>query len=241
MKKVYFISDIHLGFGSKEENVKRETRFIDFLDDIKHDCSDLYILGDLFDFWFEYRKVVPKGYFLTLAKLYEFKKSNIKIHYLVGNHDCLLKDYFEKEIGITIYWKNIEAEILGKKFFIHHGDGLSNNDTGYKILKRILRNKTNQYLFSLVHPDLGIFLGTYFSKKSRNYTSKKDYGEKDALYLFAKKKIEAGFDFVILGHIHKLVMTNIDSGTYINLGDWIKHYSYGSFDGVNFLLKQVTL
>jgi UDP-2,3-diacylglucosamine hydrolase len=241
MKQAYFISDIHLGFGSKEEDTKRENRLLTFLDEIKHDCSDLYILGDLFDFWFEYRRVVPKGHFRTLAKLYEFEKNNIKTHYLVGNHDCLLKDYFEKEIGIKIYWESIEVKIFEKNFFIHHGDGLSNNDTGYKILKKILRNKTNQYLFSLVHPDLGISLGNYFSKKSRHYTSKKDYGEKDALYLFAEKKIQAGFDFVILGHIHKLAMTNIDSGTYINLGDWINHYSYGSFDGTNFLLKQVTL
>jgi UDP-2,3-diacylglucosamine hydrolase len=241
MKKDYFISDIHLGFGSKEEDSKRASRFIAFLDEIKHDCLELYILGDLFDFWFEYRRVVPKGHFLTLAKLYEFKKININIHYLIGNHDCLLRDYFEKEIGMKIYWKSIETKIFGKKFLLHHGDGLSNNDTGYKILKKILHNKTNQYLFSLVHPDFGIWLGNYCSKKSRNYTSKKDYGEKDALYLFAKKKIQAGFDFVILGHIHKLANINIDSGTYINLGDWVKNYSYGSFDGINFSLKQVTL
>ena len=241
MKKVYFISDVHLGFGSREQNSKRETLFLAFLDEIKQDCSDLYIVGDLFDFWFEYKRVVPKGYFLILAKLHELKKSNIKIHYIIGNHDCLIKDYFEKEIGIKIYWEGIEPKIFDKKFFIHHGDGLSSNDTGYKILKKFLRNKVNQYLFSLIHPDLGIWMGTYFSKKSRSYTSKKDYGKTDALYLFAKNKIQAGFDFVILGHIHKLAMTNIDSGTYINLGDWIKYYSYGSFDGTNFSLKQITL
>ncbi len=239
MKKVYFISDIHLGYGTKEEDIIREKKLLDFLTGIKEDCSDLYIVGDLFDFWFEYRRVVPKGYFKVLSKLSELVENNIRIHYLIGNHDCLLRDYFEKEIGITIYRGEIERDILGKKFFIHHGDGLSSNDTGYKILKTILRSRLDQWLFSLVHPDFGMWLGSYSSNKSRRYTSKKDYGKKDGLIEFAQKKIDSGFDYVIFGHIHRLVNMKINSGTYINLGDWIKFFSYGQFDGNDFKIKQL--
>jgi UDP-2,3-diacylglucosamine hydrolase len=241
MKKVFFISDIHLGFGTKQEDLFREKKLIEFLENIKNECSELYIVGDLFDFWFEYRRVVPKGYFKVLSKLSDFIENGIPIHYLVGNHDCLLRDYFEKEIGLKVYWNEIEREILGKKFFIHHGDGLLKNDTGYKILKAILRNKFNQWLFSLVHPDFGVWLGSVSSNKSRSYTSKKDYGKKDSLLEYATKKIEQGFDYVIFGHIHKLVKIQINSGYYINLGDWINNYSYGVFDGNEFNLKQLNI
>lgn len=239
MKKVYFISDVHLGFGNKEQDINREKKLLYFLDNIKNDCLELYIVGDLFDFWFEYRRVVPKGYFKTLSKLSELVDNNIPIHYLVGNHDCLLRDYFEKEIGLKIYRDKIEKEILGKKFFIHHGDGLMNNDTGYKILKAILRNKFDQWLFSLVHPDFGVWLGSYSSNKSRRYTSKKDYGEKDGLLEYATKKISEGFDYTIFGHIHKLLKIQINKGYYINLGDWITFFSYGEYDGNDFILKQI--
>ena len=239
MKKIYFISDIHLGYGSKEADIFREKKLLNFLDEIQADCSELYIVGDLFDFWFEYRRVVPKGYFKILNKLSEFVESKIVVHYLIGNHDCLLRDYFETEIGIKVYRDCIEREILGKKFFIHHGDGLSNNDTGYKILKAILRNKFNQWLFSLVHPDFGMWLGSYSSNRSRRYTSKKDYGKKDGLIEYAQKKIDNGYDYVVFGHVHRLVKMNIGSGTYINLGDWIKFFSYGTFDGTEFIIKQL--
>jgi UDP-2,3-diacylglucosamine hydrolase len=234
---IYFVSDIHLGFGSKEEDMVRENRLLEFLDLIKKDAEILFIVGDLFDFWFEYRRVVPKGYFKVLSKLNELATTGIKVNYLIGNHDCLIRDYFETEVGLKIFRNEIITEIAGKKFFIHHGDGLVKNDTGYKILKAILRNKFDQWLFSLVHPDFGMWLGTHSSQKSRNYTTKKDFGKNDGLEEFAKKKINDGFDYVITGHVHKLVKKEINTGYYINLGDWINYYSYAVFDGKELLLK----
>jgi UDP-2,3-diacylglucosamine hydrolase len=238
MPNTYFVSDIHLGFGTKADDLKREKIFLKFLDLVKKDADKLFIVGDLFDFWFEYRRVVPKGYFKVFTKLNEIIGANIEIQFLVGNHDCLIRDYFEKEIGLKVFRDEIISNINGKKFYIHHGDGLSNNDTGYKILKSILRNKFNQWLFSLVHPDFGMWLGTFSSRKSRSYTSKKDYGFSDGLYEFAKKKIGEGYDYVILGHVHKMISEKINNGQYINLGDWIKYYSFAVFDGTELLLKQ---
>lgn len=239
MKKVYFISDIHLGFGTKEEDLKREKKLLSFFDNIMGSCSELYIAGDLFDFWFEYRRVVPKGYFRVLSKLSEFVDSGIKVHYLIGNHDCLMRDYFEKEIGLKMYRDEISTEIFGKKFYIHHGDGLAQNDTGYKILKAVLRNRFNQWLFSLAHPDFGMWLGSRSSMKSRRYTSKKDYGKKDGIFEFAHRKIEEGFDYTVFGHAHKIVNMKIKNGYYINLGDWISFFSYGEFDGESFNINQL--
>jgi UDP-2,3-diacylglucosamine hydrolase len=236
---IYFISDIHLGFGSKQEDIHREKKFIEFLEAAKKDAEIIFIVGDLFDFWFEYRRVVPKGYFNVLSKLNELSKSGICINYMIGNHDCLIRDYFEKEVGLNVYRNEIITELSGKKFFIHHGDGLTKNDTGYKILKAILRNRFNQWLFSLAHPDFGMWLGTYSSQKSRNYTTKKDYGRNDGMEEFAEKKINAGFDYVIMGHVHKLIKKEIKHGFYINLGDWIKYYSYAVFDGEELTLKTI--
>jgi UDP-2,3-diacylglucosamine hydrolase len=238
MNNIYFISDIHLGYGTKENDNIRETNLLKFLDHIKKDAGILFILGDLFDFWFEYRNVIPKGYFKTFAKLKELIENKIEIHYLIGNHDCLIRDYFEKEIGIKVYYDEIVKEINSKKFYLHHGDGLSKRDLGYKILKAILRSRIDQWLFSLIHPDFGIWLGKYSSKKSREYTSKKDYGPTDGLYDYARKKIDEGYDYVIMGHIHEMIFEKINNGYYVNLGDWIENYSYAVFDGKNIQLKK---
>jgi UDP-2,3-diacylglucosamine hydrolase len=238
MPNIYFISDVHLGYGRKEEDRIREQYLLKFLDSIKDSADILFILGDLFDFWFEYRHVVPKGYFRTLAKLKELTENNIEIHYLIGNHDCLIQNYFEKEIGMKIYHKYIIKEINNKKFYLHHGDGLSKRDLGYKIIKAILRNKFDQWLFSLIHPDIGIWLGKLSSKKSRTYTSKKNYGPTNGLYEFARSKINEGYDYIIMGHIHKMIYEKINDGYYINLGDWIENYSYAFYDGENIHLKK---
>jgi UDP-2,3-diacylglucosamine hydrolase len=241
MNNVYFVSDIHLGLGSREDNKKREELFVKFLDSIKIDAHALYIVGDLFDFWFEYRRVVPKGYFNVIAKLYELSKRKIEINYLVGNHDCLVRDYFEVEAGMNLFRIEIVKEIAGKKFYIHHGDGLSRKDFGYKMLKTILRSRFNQWLFSLVHPDLGIWLGMFFSKKSRGYTKKKDYGPVDGLSEFASKKISEGYDYVIMGHVHNMINKKIGAGYYINLGDWITNFSYAVFDGKTLQLRKIEI
>lgn len=153
-RKTYFFSDVHLGLGTKDDDRKKEQRVIRFLDMVKNDARELYILGDLFDYWFEYKYVVPKGYFRLFAKLAELRYRGIQISYLAGNHDFWLKNYLTEELGITISPDPIERTIGGKRFYLHHGDGLLKNDTGYRILKRFLRNKLNIFLFSLIHPDL---------------------------------------------------------------------------------------
>ena len=230
MSKAYFISDAHLGLGTKEEERAKEQRLIGFLDTILKDASQLFIVGDLFDAWFEYRTVIPKGFHRLLTKLNDLTKRNITVHYLAGNHDYWIRDYFRDELGIKTYHDAFEITIDGKRIFIHHGDGLAGNDTGYKILKKILRNPLNIWLYSWLHPDIGIALARSSSKKSRHYTSTKQYGEEDGMIALATRKIEQGFDIVMMGHRHEPVCKQIGKGTYINLGDWITHNTYAEME-----------
>ena len=166
-KKIYFLSDFHLGAPDQKTSLEREKRIVGFLDNIKNDAEALFILGDLFDFWFEYQYVVPKGYVRILGKLAEISDMGIPIHFFVGNHDMWMKDYFTKELNINVYHHPKVFELHGKRFFIGHGDGLGPGDHGYKFVKRIFRNKIAQILFGLFPPAIGIGLANYFSRKSR--------------------------------------------------------------------------
>ncbi|OGU99773.1 MAG: UDP-2,3-diacylglucosamine hydrolase [Ignavibacteria bacterium RIFOXYB2_FULL_36_7] len=235
MDKTYlFISDVHLGLRSKEEEKQKENLLIKFLQFARENCDELFILGDLFDYWFEYKHVYQKGFFRTLSSLHDLTERGIKIHYIIGNHDFMHRDFFEKEIGVKLYEKDIEAQLNGSRFYLAHGDGLVKNDIGYKILKKILRNKLVQKVYSVIHPDLGIALASRTSKSSRDYTSKKDYGETDGLFEFAKKKIDSGFNFVLLGHFHQRRFKQYKNGFYINLGSWIDEPCYGIFQSNKF-------
>lgn len=236
-RKTYFFSDVHLGLGTKQDDLKREQRVIRFLDMVKQDARELFILGDLFDYWFEYKSVVPKGYFRLFAKLGELRYRGIQISYLAGNHDFWLKSYLPEELGITVYADPIERTIGGKRFFLHHGDGLLKNDTGYRILKRILRNRFNIFLFSLIHPDITSWIARWSSRKSRAYTSKKAFEGNDMIE-FARKKIAEGFDVVIMGHNHQSLFRELDRGVYVNIGDWLEEYTYAVFDGNKIQLKK---
>jgi len=221
-----FISDIHLGLKSKEEEKQKEDLLVKFLRFAKDNCSELFILGDLFDYWFEYKRVYQKGFYKTLAALKEITENGVKIHYIIGNHDFMHLDFFEKEIGVKLYEDDISTVLNGSKFYLAHGDGLVKNDIGYKILKKILRNKFIQKMYSLIHPDLGITLASRTSKSSRDYTSKKDYGKEDGLYTFAKQKIDEGFNYVLLGHLHRRCFREYKNGFYINLGSWLEAPCY---------------
>ncbi|MEJ2103811.1 MAG: UDP-2,3-diacylglucosamine diphosphatase [Ignavibacteriaceae bacterium] len=235
LDKVYFfISDIHLGLQSKSEEEEKEKKLVNFLKFAEDKCDELFIVGDLFDYWFEYKRVYQKGFYRTLTALKSLSEKNIKLHYFIGNHDFLHRDFFEKEFGAILYQKELSIELDGKKFFIAHGDGMVSNDTGYNILKWILRNKFFQWLYSLLHPDLGITIASGTSKSSRTYTDKKDYGEVDGLFEAAKKKIDEGFDYVIFGHLHRRLFLNYKNGTYINLGSWLTKPCYGIFKNKNF-------
>ncbi|MEW6003821.1 MAG: UDP-2,3-diacylglucosamine diphosphatase [Stygiobacter sp.] len=228
-KTYFFISDIHLGLHSKEIEKEKEKKLVQFIKYAKENSDELIIVGDLFDYWFEYKKVIQKEFIRTLGALAEYADKGKQIHYIIGNHDFLHKDFFEKEIGVKLYFNELAVELNNKKFFIAHGDGLIKNDIGYKILKKFLRNKFIQKIYSLIHPDLGISIASKSSRASRDYTSKKKYGETDALFETAKKKIDLGYDYVIFGHSHKKAFEKYNYGFYINLGTWLEKPCYGKF------------
>jgi len=233
-KKYFFISDIHLGLRSKEEEKSKERLLVRLLNFMKDSADELFIVGDLFDYWFEYSRVYQKGFFRTLTVLQDLVENGVVVHYLIGNHDFMHRDFFVKEIGTRLYDDSLDVMLNGKRFFIAHGDGLVKNDYGYLILKKILRNKFLQRLYSLIHPDLGIKIASGTSRKSRDYTTKKDYGETDGLFDTAKGKIDGGFDFVIFGHLHQRMFQQYKNGYYINLGSWIEKPCYGIFHNDKF-------
>lgn len=239
-KNYYFFSDVHLGLNSRIAEKAKEKRLINFLEAITPEAREIYIVGDLFDCWIEYRKVVPKGYFNLLSAINNIVESGIPVHFLSGNHDFWLNTYLRDEVGMTIFYDPIERTLDGKKFFIAHGDGLSKGDTGYKIIKRILRSKFNQFLYSLIHPDIGIALAQGSSKSSRKHTDK-PYGATDGMKEFAVNKINDGFDFVVMGHYHKPQVHEIkreqNSGYFITLGDWIRNFTYGKYSNGIFELE----
>jgi len=235
---VYFVSDVHLGLQDRRLDKIREDLFIEFLRSLKHDCKVLYMLGDIFDYWFEYKTVIPAYFYRTLATIYELVKSGVEIKYLMGNHDFGHTDFFKNEFGIEVIKTDIECEIYNKKFYISHGDGKSYNDNTYLILKKILRNKYCQKAYSFLHPDCGITLALNTSRRSRNYTNKKNYSDRDGLVDFAFEKINEGFDYVVMGHRHKPEIRDFKTGKYVNLGDWLKNSYYAKFDGTSIKLLE---
>jgi UDP-2,3-diacylglucosamine hydrolase len=228
-KRYFFISDQHLGLQTKDIEDKKERLLVKFFKYAEDNCDELFILGDLFDYWFEYKRVYQKGYFRTLTALQDVAEKGIQIHYFIGNHDFLHRDFFSTEFGIIMHEDPIAVILNGKKFYIGHGDGLVKNDVGYKILKTVLRNKFVQKLYSLLHPDIGIAIASKTSKTSREYTKNKDYGEIDGIQTAAKQKIDEGYDYVIFGHSHQRSFEKYKGGTYINLGSWIDAPCYGKF------------
>jgi UDP-2,3-diacylglucosamine hydrolase len=235
VSKVYFfISDIHLGLQNKDIESQKEKILVEFLRYAQSNCDELFIVGDLFDYWFEYKRVYQKGYYRTLTALKDLSDEGIRIHYFIGNHDFLHRDFFRTEFGAKLYDNPLTTELNNRKFFIGHGDGLVENDTGYNILKWVMRNRFIQWMYTLIHPDLGIALASRTSKSSRSYTEKRDYGEVDGLFETAKKKIDEGFDYVLFGHLHKRIFKDHKNGKYINLGSWLDAPCYGVFKEQNF-------
>jgi len=242
-KKIYFLSDFHLGAPNAEASLVREKKINRFLDSIKADAAEIFIVGDLFDFWYEYKKVVPKGYVRILGKLAELTDAGIPIHFFVGNHDMWMRDYFQKELNIPVYFEPVPFEFNGKKFLIGHGDGLGPGDKGYKFIKKIFRNKAAQWLFGIMPPAMGMGIAHYFSRKSRAQTGQTDekfLGEdKEWLIQYSKEILKKEhYDYLVFGHRHLPIDFKInDQSRYINLGDWIKYFSYAEFDGNNLELK----
>ena len=243
-KKIYFASDNHLGAPTMEASRPREKKFVAWLDEIKTDAHTIFLLGDLFDFWFEYKTVIPKGFTRILGKLAEIADSGIAIHYFVGNHDLWMKGYFEEELGIPVYYKPKEFVFNDKAFFIGHGDGLGPGDKGYKRMKRVFKSPFFNWLFRWGHPDIGMRIAQYFSVKNKLISGVDDatfLGEdKEWLILYCKKKLEeAHRDYFVFGHRHLPLDIQLnDSSKYINLGDWITYFTYGVFDGEEIELRE---
>ena len=234
-KKIYFASDQHLGAPTPEASLPREKKFVAWLDAIKEDAGAVFLLGDLFDFWFEYKTVVPKGFVRVLGKLAELKDAGIDIYFFVGNHDLWMRDYFQKELNIPVFHEPQEFDINGKLFLIGHGDGLGPGDYGYKRMKKIFTFPFFKWLFRWLHPDIGVKLGHYFSVKNKLISGNEDaqfLGEENEwLALYCRKKLtEKHYDFFIFGHRHLPLEIELNSSsTYINLGDWIQYFTYGEF------------
>ncbi|MFQ5823596.1 MAG: UDP-2,3-diacylglucosamine diphosphatase [bacterium] len=234
MEKIYFISDVHLGAHTQEIEIIKKERLLTFFNFIHKKADLFYIVGDLFDFWFEYRKAIPKVSLKVLSKLNQLVEAGTEIRYFAGNHDYWLGSFLEHEIGIKIYHKPLAVKHNSQNLFIAHGDGLAIGDWGFRILKRIFKNRVNIFLYSLIHPDVGITLAKFISKISEE----KGENPHDEDYRnFALAKLSQGFDGVILGHTHKLLFEKINSKYYINLGEWIKSFTFLEFSDNKFELK----
>lgn len=241
-RKIFFASDFHLGVPNYETSLEREKKIVRWLDEIKHEAEEIYLLGDVFDFWFEYKRAIPKGFVRLQGKIAELTDSGIPVHWFIGNHDMWIFDYIPQELGVNLIRTEIVKEYNGKKFFIGHGDGLGPGDHGYKFIKKVFRNPICQWLFARLHPNFGIGLANLSSRKSRAATGESDakyYGENEMLTQYALKKLEDNhYDYFIFGHRHYPMEIELKPGsTYYNLGDWIGYFTYGVFDGTNFELK----
>ena len=226
-KSVFFLSDIHLGAEEEDKEKLKEEKLLSFLDKVKEEGDVLYLVGDLFEFWFEYKNVIPKKHFRVLGKLKQLVDGGMKIKYLVGNHDFWLGDFLPREIGIPIFKEPLEVVHQEKKIFITHGDGLAKKDLGYRILKRILRNRVNIFLYRQVPPDIAYPLARFVARRSRAAVQKRDSSHLEEYEVFAAEKIKQGFDAVILAHTHVPVLRDLDGRIYLNLGDWFQHFTYG--------------
>ena len=237
-KKIYFLSDFHLGVPNADKSLEREKQIIRFLDSIKNDASDIYLVGDIFDFWFEYKTVAPRGFIRLLGKLAELSDNGIKLHLFTGNHDMWIFDYVPNEIGATLYRKPFEITFNGKSFLIGHGDGLGPGDRSYKLMKWFFASKMWQFLFARIHPNLGIGIANFWSKKSRMANQIRDQyylgDDKEFITIYCNDTLKTKhYDFFVFGHRHlplDILLSNKQS-RYINLGEWVVNPHYAVWDG----------
>jgi len=243
-KKVTLISDAHLGAPNPASSLVREKKLVSFLDSIKAETSHLFLVGDIFDFWFEYKRVVPRGYIRILSKLQELSEKGIQLYFFCGNHDMWTFDYLEKEIGMQIFRKPQDFIINEKKYLIGHGDGLGKGDFRYKMLKAFFASRLCQWLFARLHPNFAFWLAQGSSNSSRKKHEKTDYmfkgEENERLFQYAKEVAKtADYDYYIFGHRHlPLEMKLNDKAVYFNIGDWINQFSYIEIQGQEPVLKK---
>ena len=243
-KKIYFASDNHLGAPTMEESLPREKQFVAWLDVVKKDAAAIFLLGDLFDFWFEYKTVVPKGFTRTLGKLAEITDAGIPIYYFVGNHDLWMNGYFEAELNIPVFHEPQQFKLNKTSFFIGHGDGLGPGDKGYKRMKKVFTNPLSKWLYRWLHPDFGVKLAQYLSVKNKLISGDEDIkflGEdKEWLVHYSRRKLEQEhYDYFVFGHRHLPLEIDLnEKSKNINLGDWVSYFTYGVFDGEKFSLEK---
>lgn len=233
-KSIFFLSDVHLGAESPKKEKLKENKLIAWLDGIKSEGEMLYLVGDLFEFWFEYKNVIPKNHFRVLVKLKELVDFGVRVNYIVGNHDFWLGDFLPKHMGISVSREPVDVVHQGKRIFIAHGDGLAKNDSGYRFLKKILRNRLNIFLYRQIPPDMAYSLARLMARGSRDYVQKRDTGYLQDYEDFASENIKQGFDAVVLAHTHVPVLRDLSGGTYLNLGDFFRHFTYGRLQGGKF-------
>jgi len=245
MKQILFLSDFHLGIPNESLSRKREKKICSLLDLYKDKVSDIYFVGDIFDFWFEYKTVIPKGFYRLFGKIAELADAGVRFHFFKGNHDMWMSDLFTSEFNAKIYSEPIEVNINGKTFFIGHGDGLGPGDHKYKFLKQFFASSFCQFLYRWIHPDIGMKIASYFSHKSRysqpSEPEKYLGNDREWLYIFCQSILkQKTIDYFIFGHRHLAIYTSIENTTaqYINLGDWIDFDTYAVFDGNEVYLYQ---
>ena len=244
-KKIYFLSDFHLGAPDPQKSLEREKIIVSFLEKIRKDAAVIFIVGDMFDFWYEYKRVVPKGFTRILGKLAELSDAGIQFHFFVGNHDMWMNDYFIRELNMPTYFEPKEFTFNGKEFLVGHGDGLGPGDHGYKAMKKVFRNPFCQWAFGILPPYFGMGLANYFSRKSREATGKHEevfMGEENEwLITYCKEELKKkNYDYLVFGHRHLPIDFQFKNGSrYINLGDWIRYFTFATFDGEQMKLESI--
>jgi len=242
-KKVYFLSDAHLGAKTHRDSLEAEKKLCRWLDHVKQDADSIYLMGDIFDYWYEYKYVVPKGFTRLLGKLAEVTDSGVEVHFFIGNHDIWLTDYLSKECGMILHFEPLIVDIKGRKFFLAHGDGLGDDSRSFHFLRKVFHNKFLRKCFSAIHPRWTVPLAHAWSSDSREKGGVIEYLGEDNEYLilFSKEKLKEinGIDYFIYGHRHILLNLAIAKHSrVVILGDWITLFSYAEFDGENLLLKR---
>jgi UDP-2,3-diacylglucosamine hydrolase len=245
-QKIYFLSDFHLGVPDHASSLAREKRIVAFLNEAEKDAAEIHILGDLFDMWFEYREVVPRGFVRLLGKIAEITDRGIPVHLYIGNHDMWIFDYVPKETGVILHREEVAREWNGQKFLIGHGDGLGPGDGGYKFMKRIFRNGFMQWCFARLHPNMGLGIAHFWSSRSKlkNYANDKKFlgANKEWLAIHCREVLKKDhYDWFIFGHRHLPLSLSVGPRSrYLNLGDWITYFTYAVFDGNTLRLMKRT-
>jgi len=232
--KYYFISDVHLRLYDSELEQAKRRHLLDFLREVEKESAELYIVGDLFDFWFEYKYVIPRHFFKIIRALQRTAEQGCRIHLVVGNHDYWVGDFFQNEIGVQIHRNPVDLQMGAQKWLVTHGDGILKRDTGYRILKKVLRHPMSIFLFRLLHPDLAFAIAAKISQRSRHATLRQPAfieSERQEIIQFGQQKFSQGYDCVITGHFHLPTDYREGEHIFLNLGDWMRHYSFAYYNG----------